>query len=351
MTTSVLESRGNIIENQQFTDPTTLDFVMRTRFETESSLAEVEKILGTGLGRFNPKLSFRPVAQKKRALILVTKESHCLRDLLYLQELGELPIEIPAVISNHGDLKALTESHSLKFIDQSGAEKQASETQIRNLIAEEKIDLIILARYMQVLSTEFCNDFAGKIINTHHSFLPGFKGAKPYHQAHDRGVKIIGATAHFVTADLDEGPIIDQDVAHEFRVGRERAFDSGLPRAKIAQLRSGMQVDADEFRAVARCRDQTGRFDEFGSVRTEFGAAASDREDGVAAFADEFVFVPDVDLHPGAAGDRVQGLATTGWLGAGRHGSLASRREASPCRRSSSPTRTIHPGRCARGWR
>ena len=214
MTSSVLESRGNIIENQQFTDPTTLDFVMRTRFETESSLAEVEKILGAGLGRFNPKLSFRPVAQKKSALILVTKESHCLRDLLYLQELGELPIEIPAVISNHSDLKALTESHSIKFIDQSGADKQASESQIRKLIVEEKIDLIILARYMQVLSIEFCNDFAGKIINIHHSFLPGFKGAKPYHQAHDRGVKIIGATAHFVTKDLDEGPIIDQDVAH-----------------------------------------------------------------------------------------------------------------------------------------
>ena len=138
MTTSVLESRGNIIENQQFTDPTTLDFVMRTRFETESSLAEVEKILGAGLGRFNPKLSFRPVAQKKRALILVTKESHCLRDLLYLQELGELPIEIPAVISNHSDLKALTESHSIKFIDQSGADKQASESQIRKLIVEDR---------------------------------------------------------------------------------------------------------------------------------------------------------------------------------------------------------------------
>ena len=214
MTTSVLESRGNIIENQQFTDPTTLDFVMRTRFETESSLAEVEKILVAGLGRFNPKLSFRPVAQKKRALILVTKESHCLRDLLYLQELGELPIEIPAVVSNHGDLRALTESHSIKFIDQSGADKQASESQIRKLITEEKIDLIILARYMPVLSSEFCNDLAGKIINIHHSFLPGFKGAKPYHQAHDRGVKIIGATAHFVTKDLDEGPIIDQDVAH-----------------------------------------------------------------------------------------------------------------------------------------
>ena len=214
MTTSVLESRGNIIENQQFTDPTTLDFVMRTRFETESTLDEVKKMLGAGLGRFNPKLNFRPTSVQKRALVLVTKESHCLRDLLYLQELGELPIDISAVISNHGDLKALTESHNIKFIDQSGKDKNSSEEEIRKIIASENVDLIILARYMQVLSTQFCNDFAGKIINIHHSFLPGFKGAKPYHQAHDRGVKIIGATAHFVTEDLDEGPIIDQDVAH-----------------------------------------------------------------------------------------------------------------------------------------
>jgi formyltetrahydrofolate deformylase len=214
MTTSVLESRGNIIENQQFTDPTTQEFVMRTRFETESSLEQVKEILGNGLGRFNPTLNLREVAQKKRALILVTKESHCLRDLLYLQELGELPIEIPAVISNHSELKQLTNSHNIKYIDQSGKDKNEIEKELRELIKSEKIDLIILARYMQVLSTQFCKDFAGKIINIHHSFLPGFKGAKPYHQAHERGVKIIGATAHFVTEDLDEGPIIDQDVAH-----------------------------------------------------------------------------------------------------------------------------------------
>ena len=214
MTTSVLESRGNIIENQQFTDPTTNDFVMRTRFETASTLEEVKKILGNGLGRFNPTLNFRPATTKKRALVLVTKESHCLRDLLYLQELGELPIEIPAVISNHSELKSLTQTHNIKYIDQSALDKDISEAQLRELISKENIDLIILARYMQILSTQFCKDFAGKIINIHHSFLPGFKGAKPYHQAHDRGVKIIGATAHFVTADLDEGPIIDQDVAH-----------------------------------------------------------------------------------------------------------------------------------------
>ena len=134
MTSSVLESRGNIIENQQFTDPTTNDFVMRTRFETASTLEEVKKILGNGLGRFNPNLNFRPVTTKKRALVLVTKESHCLRDLLYLQELGELPIEIPAVISNHGDLKTLTESHNITYIDQSGTSNQEAEREIRELI-------------------------------------------------------------------------------------------------------------------------------------------------------------------------------------------------------------------------
>ena len=214
MTTSVLESRGNIIENQQFTDPTTLDFVMRTRFETESSIEDVKKILNAGLGKFNPILNFRPISQKKRALVLVTKESHCLRDLLYLQELGELPIEIPAVISNHDELRNITESHSIKYINQEGKDKATIESEIRTLIKNENIDLIILARYMQILSKEFCMEFSGKIINIHHSFLPSFKGANPYRQAYDRGVKVIGATAHFVTADLDEGPIIDQDVAH-----------------------------------------------------------------------------------------------------------------------------------------
>jgi len=214
MTTAVLGANGNIIENQQFTDPITKDFVMRTRFETELDLEKVREILESGLGQFKPKLSLRSVAKQKRALILVTKESHCLRDLLYLQELGELPIEIPAVVSNHSDLKTLVESHGIKFIDQSKLAKVESETQISKLVQELEIDLVVLARYMQILTKEFCEKLSGRIINIHHSFLPGFKGAKPYHQAHARGVKIIGATAHFVTPDLDEGPIIDQDVAH-----------------------------------------------------------------------------------------------------------------------------------------
>jgi formyltetrahydrofolate deformylase len=214
MTTAVLAARGNIIENQQFTDPTTQDFVMRTRFESEIELAKVREILESGLGQFKPKLSLRSVAKQKRALILVTKESHCLRDLLYLQELGELPIEIPAVVSNHSDLKTLVESHGIRFIDQSKLAKADAEAEISKLVTELEIDLVVLARYMQILTKEFCEKMVGRIINIHHSFLPGFKGAKPYHQAHARGVKIIGATAHFVTPDLDEGPIIDQDVAH-----------------------------------------------------------------------------------------------------------------------------------------
>ncbi|MFZ4064098.1 MAG: formyltetrahydrofolate deformylase [Candidatus Nanopelagicaceae bacterium] len=214
MTTAVLGAQGNIIENQQFTDPITQDFVMRTRFESELDLVKVREILENGLAQFKPKLLLRSVAKQKKALILVTKESHCLRDLLYLQELGELPIEIPAVISNHSDLKGLVESHGIKFIDQSKLTKSEAEAEIVKFVAELEIDLVVLARYMQILSKEFCQNMFGRIINIHHSFLPGFKGAKPYHQAHARGVKIIGATAHFVTPDLDEGPIIDQDVAH-----------------------------------------------------------------------------------------------------------------------------------------
>ena len=214
MTTAVLGVKGNIIENQQFTDPTTQDFVMRTRFETELEFAKVKEALESGLSQFKPNLSLRSAIKNKRALILVTKESHCLRDLLYLQELGELPIEIPAVVSNHSDLKALVESHGIKFIDQSKLSKADAEKQISDLVKELEIDLVVLARYMQILTKQFCEQMSGRIINIHHSFLPGFKGAKPYHQAHARGVKTIGATAHFVTPELGEGPIIDQDVVH-----------------------------------------------------------------------------------------------------------------------------------------
>jgi formyltetrahydrofolate deformylase len=213
MTSAVLACGGNIIENQQFTDPTTNTFVMRTRFETSQGQAAAEKSLSEGLAKYDPALHIRPTSERPRALVMVTKESHCLRDLLYLNELGELKVEIPLVISNHEDLRQLVESHGVKFMYLPG-DKVAQEAEITKQINLLKIDFVVLARYMQILSAEFCDRMPGKIINIHHSFLPGFKGAKPYHQAHERGVKIIGASAHFVTSDLDEGPIIEQDVAH-----------------------------------------------------------------------------------------------------------------------------------------
>ncbi len=216
MTSAVLACGGNIIENQQFTDEPTNTFVMRTRFETSQGIDAARMSLNEGLGKFSPSLHIRPTQSKPRALVLVTKESHCLRDLLYLLELGELPIEIPVVVSNHEDLRTLVESHGFTFIHLpvTAATKVDQEKELLALIEKHSIDFVVLARYMQVLSNEFCAALPGRIINIHHSFLPGFKGAKPYHQAHARGVKIIGATAHFVTAHLDEGPIIEQDVAH-----------------------------------------------------------------------------------------------------------------------------------------
>jgi formyltetrahydrofolate deformylase len=216
MTSAVLACGGNIIENQQFTDEPTNTFVMRTRFETTQGLEAAKKSLSEGLSKFSPALHIRPTEQKPRALVLVTKESHCLRDLLYLLELGELPIEIPVVVSNHEDLRSLVESHGFTFIHLpvTASTKVAQERELLALVEKHAIDFVVLARYMQILSNEFCAALPGRIINIHHSFLPGFKGAKPYHQAHARGVKIIGATAHFVTSDLDEGPIIEQDIAH-----------------------------------------------------------------------------------------------------------------------------------------
>jgi formyltetrahydrofolate deformylase len=216
MTTAVLTCGGNIIENQQFTDPTTNQFVMRTRFETSQGLEGARKSLNVGLSKFNPSLHIRQTVQKPRALVMVTTESHCLRDLLYLEELGELNVEIPLVISNREDLRSLVESHGVKFLflPVTADTKASQEAEILKQIEALKIDFVVLARYMQILSSNFCEKMPGQIINIHHSFLPGFKGAKPYHQAHERGVKIIGASAHFVTSDLDEGPIIEQDVAH-----------------------------------------------------------------------------------------------------------------------------------------
>jgi formyltetrahydrofolate deformylase len=213
MTKAVLACRGNIIENQQFTDLETNIFVMRTRFESEANLETSKDIWHAELAKFDPKLQIRPTTKKLSTLILVSKESHCLRDLMYLTELEELNISIPVVVSNHESLQDLVQSHGIEFRYIPTTDKNEAEEKLKLVIKENSIDFVVLARYMQILSSDFCKEFSGKIINIHHSFLPGFKGAKPYHQAHQRGVKIIGATAHFVTSELDEGPIIEQDVA------------------------------------------------------------------------------------------------------------------------------------------
>ena len=214
LTSAVLEIDGNILENQQFTDSITNTFVMRTRFEIKGGLTEAKSRLEARLSQFNPTLHVRDANQSKRGLILVTKASHCLRDLLYLRDLKEMPVDFPIVVGNHEDLRPLVESHGIPFtcLDSEKSPKDWVEKEITALAELHKADFLILARYMQILSPEFCNSFANRIINIHHSFLPGFKGARPYHQAHAKGVKVIGATAHFVTSELDEGPIIEQDV-------------------------------------------------------------------------------------------------------------------------------------------
>lgn len=206
----------NILDLQQFSDPSSNKFFMRVHFgpaESTTNLVSSLDQLTTDL-----KLDYydlRPVSEKPRVLIMVSKIGHCLNDLLFRIKTNQLAIQVPLIISNHPDFAPLAASYDIPFhhLPITKETKEQQESQILSLISTHKIDLVVLARYMQVLSPKLCQVMSGKIINIHHSFLPSFKGAKPYHQAYDRGVKIIGATAHFVTADLDEGPIIEQRVA------------------------------------------------------------------------------------------------------------------------------------------
>jgi len=212
---AIVNVQGNILENDQFTDPATGHFCMRTRFETTVDDFEVvQKVLTTELAKFSPTLKIRPEDQHRRALIMVSKFDHCLSDLLYRLEQGDIPLDIAAVVSNHPDCEALVKRYNIPFhfIPVTPETKNDAEDQLLALVKSYSVDFVVLARYMQILSPELCAQLSGHVINIHHSFLPGFKGAKPYHQAYDRGVKLIGATAHFVTNQLDEGPIIEQDV-------------------------------------------------------------------------------------------------------------------------------------------
>lgn len=212
----LLEIQANIVENAQFGEPDTNTFCMRTVFSTEiTDVALVRAPLARQLGADAANLHLRLEAHRPNVLIMVSKFDHCLVDLLYRWRNGDLPIDIPLIVSNHADCQPIAEQYGIPFVHlpMSRDNKAAQERELQQLVIKNAIDLVVLARYMQVLSEDLCRHLSGRIINIHHSFLPGFKGAKPYHQAHDRGVKVVGATAHFVTADLDEGPIIEQDVA------------------------------------------------------------------------------------------------------------------------------------------
>jgi formyltetrahydrofolate deformylase len=204
-------------ESAHFGDRDTGNFFSRTRFTTNGQQWDTDKF-HTGFNeissQFNMQWEVHDTSQLPRVVILVSKHEHCLNDLLYRYRTGALNMEIVAIVSNHDDLRSLAEWHEVPYhhIPVNSDNKQSAEKQLLQIIADTKTDLVILARYMQVLSDELCKQLAGRTINIHHSFLPGFKGARPYQQALDRGVKLIGATAHYVTCDLDEGPIIEQMV-------------------------------------------------------------------------------------------------------------------------------------------
>ena len=215
----------NIIDSQQFGDVQGDDatglFFMRVHFAAPAHLlgeGVLQNLFSHVRTQYGMDARFHAVADKPRLLLMVSQHGHCLNDLLYRWKSGQLVVDIPAIVSNHASFASLSQSYGIPFHHlplpngADAATKRQQEQQIEALLAAEQIDLVVLARYMQILSPEFCATLKGQAINIHHSFLPSFKGAKPYFQAHARGVKLIGATAHYVTADLDEGPIIEQDV-------------------------------------------------------------------------------------------------------------------------------------------
>ena len=231
VTGAIVAANGNITESSQFSSDDTGRFFMRLQIESNSQRSHLEANLAPVAEAYDMEIKLDEVGRKLKTLVLVSKSAHCLNDILFRQRAGQLPIEIPAVFSNHADLGSLANFYSIPFESKSfGAE---FEQMLREYITTNGIELIVLARFMQILSPEFVAEFAGKIINIHHSFLPGFKGANPYAQAHARGVKLIGATAHFVTADLDEGPIIEQNVVR---------VDHGDSKAELVSM--GQDVES-----------------------------------------------------------------------------------------------------------
>ncbi|MBY4946966.1 formyltetrahydrofolate deformylase [Cupriavidus respiraculi] len=210
----------NILDSDQYGDEYTGRFFMRVHFATAPNgpdLAALKAAFGPVGEQFGMQWGLFDASVKPRVMIMVSRIGHCLNDLLFRAKAGGLPVEIAAIVSNHRDFYQLAASYDVPFfhlplMNASAEQKAAQEGKVFEVVRDQNIDLVVLARYMQVLSDDLCRKLEGRAINIHHSFLPSFKGAKPYYQAHDRGVKLIGATAHYVTADLDEGPIIEQEI-------------------------------------------------------------------------------------------------------------------------------------------
>lgn len=211
------EAGCNIIDAQQFGDEESGRFFLRVHFDVpgQTDVETLDEGFASLADRYAMDWQLHDARRRARLLVLVSKQGHCLNDLLFRAHSRQLPVDISAVASNHEDFRPLAASYGVAFhhLPVTAANRVEQEAQLLQLIDRERIDLIVLARYMQILSPQLCDALAGRAINIHHSFLPSFKGARPYHQAHQRGVKIIGATAHYVTRDLDEGPIIEQDIA------------------------------------------------------------------------------------------------------------------------------------------
>ena len=212
----LFERDCNIIDSAQFGDESTGLFFMRVHFSSTAALDRdaIAKDFEPIAERFSMEAHIHDLRVRPRVLLLVSKFGHCLNDLLFRWSSGQLAMDIPAIVSNHADFQPLAHSYRIPFfyLPVTAGTKLQQEERVIEMVERERIDLVVLARYMQILSPTMCGKLKGRAINIHHSFLPSFKGAKPYLQAHDRGVKLIGATAHYVTADLDEGPIIEQDV-------------------------------------------------------------------------------------------------------------------------------------------
>ena len=242
VTGAIVEVGGNITESRQFESGSSRRFYMRLQLATRASAEEIAAALTPVVERFGIEHQLDVVGRPLRTLVLGSTAKHCVNDLLFQIDAGHLPIEVPLILANHPTLEPLADFHGIPFEHlptKGDGAKAAFEDRVREAIEEHDIELVVLARYMQILSPELCAELAGRCINIHHSFLPGFKGANPYRQAHARGVKQIGATAHFVTSDLDEGPIIEQDV---IRVDHTRSPQELMAIGQDAEVRTLRQA-------------------------------------------------------------------------------------------------------------